>query len=526
MRYLLLFSFIACCLSAYSQLPGDITGDDIVDANDYLFLKENLSTDAPYQFIEDFDKDGYRTVRDLVLLHNYLYANGVGLDALNINQNNDIARASFGQFNAKKNNLKLVVSSNSKPLRAFQFEVSNMKKIELQKKYPSIVVVNNKIIGLPLKNGQYDSEIILSIKLSAGISAEYCIENALFVDELGNNFGRELGDCANPLWSAEGLEQIKVDVKNNSFNGATDMDRNGEVDMKDYALLFDYLYAKGPPPPGEHSETKKRVRVEMARSKKEGDYFELLIAGSDAIYAFDLSFYGISKVVNITNLDAKLSNFEYDETRLLWFGSKDESYREIRLLVQFEKPVDSKKACMRAPVFIDDEGHYFGVKLGKCLDLNFDEEGEHVLAEQFSKWKDKLTTHKEKNPKTPKEKKQKKEKKVVEAKSKTKDKEKQPKQNNKEVTDLKEKITDLENELNELKNKIDQNEKSSIDENEDNGKEDSNKTVKILSLTNAQISKLKPKKGQLVYNSEEAIFMLYNGTKWEATKVAPGVTVK
>ena len=47
-----------------------------------------------------------------------------------------------------------------------------------------------------------------------------------------------------------------------TFDILTDIDCNGKVDIKDYTILFDYLKRNGPPPPGNHSKDKKRLKID------------------------------------------------------------------------------------------------------------------------------------------------------------------------------------------------------------------------------------------------------------------------
>ena len=202
MRYFILLLFISFTLIGKSQVVGDITGDEIIDANDYLLLKENIIKGDAFNSIADFDKDGFQSVRDLVLLYDFLYENGTHITTLDFEEKKETITIYFGQFNANRNSLELIISSEN--LKAFQFDISNLENIELIKSNSNIHILNNKIIGFNAKSF-FEDELILTLKLKSGIENEFCVENSLFIDRVGNHFKSEVGDCANPSWSSAGL---------------------------------------------------------------------------------------------------------------------------------------------------------------------------------------------------------------------------------------------------------------------------------------------------------------------------------
>ena len=50
-------------------------------------------------------------------------------------------------------------------------------------------------------------------------------------------------------------------------------------------------------------------------------------------------------------------------------------------------------------------------------------------------------------------------------------------------------------------------------------------TVKIVSLNNLQLKTALGKKGQMIYNNEENIFMIFNGKVWKKLKAKPSNSI-
>ena len=532
MRYFIFILFLSIISRTYTQVVGDITGDEIIDANDYLLLKETLlKGEEDFNPLADFDKDGVQSVRDLVLLYDFLYENGTNITTLDFEEKKDIVTVSFGQFNTKKNSLEIRI--RSKELKAFQFDISNMGQIELLKSNPNIYLLNNQIIGFNAKD-YFDEELSLNLKLSDGIADEYCFDNLLFTDAVGNKFKTGMGDCANPSWTSAGLNRVKETMAKNDFDALSDIDRNGKVDIKDYVVLFDYLNLNGPTPPGNDVATKNRVKIEFLPAEKVQDYFELVLSSTNEIAAFDLSFYGLEKIKGIDN--SEIEDIEFTQNRILWLGNGEQGHKEIRLKVNYEAQTKSKKICMRAPVFLDEKFQYFGVKLGKCYEILEEKIIEPVVV------KDK----KIKTPKPEKVKKDKATKKIKEKKKKRPKAVKGIKENREELasderfketilpqeeTDISEKenINTLENsvdktttksklsELKKIKEIAKKEKKTNLETNHWKNKS----TVKILSLNKLQIKTTRASKGQMIFNNEENIFMVFDGVDWKKLAVIP-----
>ena len=522
MRYFILLLFFSFSLVITAQVVGDITGDEIIDANDYLLLKEYILKGNSFKEKADLDKDKAQSVRDLVILYDFLYENGTQITSLEFKEKKETVNISFGQFDSKKNSLEIRVSS--KNLKAFQFEISNMGTIELLKSNSNIHILHNKIIGFNSKSN-FDEELIFKLKLESGIIDELCIENSLFVDRVGNSFKVEEGDCANPSWSTAGLIKVKEDIDENDFDAFTDIDRNGKVDIKDYAVLFDYLNLNGPTPPGNHLDAKKKVRIEFVSAEKEQDYFELVLSSNDEIFAFDLSFYGLTNIIGVNNPD--IEDIEFSEDRILWLGNGENGQKEVRLKVDYVELSKSKKICMRAPVFLDQNHQYFGVKLGKCYDIFVEKEIQLVVMKE----------KKDKPQKTVKDKKIKDSKKVKEQKEPQEKRNKLKTDNNKNDDSVDDSLTEnldnentndettSKNQLSDLKkvNEISNREKKKNAEAND---PESKATVKILSLNELQIKTTIGEKGQMIFNNEQKIFMIFNGLEWKKIDALPGVSIE
>ena len=330
---------------------------------------------------------------------------------------------------------------------------------------------------------------------------------------------------------------MKEDIAKKGFDALTDIDRNGKVDIKDYAVLFDYLNLNGPPPPGNHLDAKKRVKLEFIPSEKEQDYFELVLSSNDEIFAFDLSFYGLAEIVSVDN--STLDDIEFTKDRVLWLGNGEKGQKEIRLKVACGELSKSKKICMRAPVFLDQNHQYFGVKLGKCYDvfvekivppLVIKEKKEKIPKPE--KVKKEKTPKKEKEPKKIKEPKEKRET-LGEKKEKGNDRESNSSEesitenldNTNQINEKEETKTSTENKLAALKkvNEISNKEKKKNSEANDPVKIS---TVKILSLNKLQIKTTIATKGQMIFNNEDNIFMVFNGVEWGRLNAVPGVSIE
>ena len=58
----------------------------------------------------------------------------------------------------------LEIVLRSKNLSAFEFQIPNINSLELINTPQDIYVANNKVVGLKLKNGFFDEELILKLK--------------------------------------------------------------------------------------------------------------------------------------------------------------------------------------------------------------------------------------------------------------------------------------------------------------------------------------------------------------------------
>lgn len=513
MRYFILLFLLVFTLIGKSQVTGDITGDEIIDANDYLQLRNDINKGKGFNLLADFDDDGHQSVRDLVLLYDFLYENAKDLHRVNIVENKELVNISFGTYHFQKRSLEVRISADK--LKAFQFEISNIEILAIQKNDKNIYLIGNKIVGLPPKKGYFDEDIILNLKLNNGIDNEYCIKNYLFLDALGNNYRTEVGDCAMPSWSEEGLGKVKQDVVKNGFDILTDIDRNGKVDVKDYTILFDYLKSNGPAPPGIISDTKSKLKVEFGDSYPTESEFDILVSGNDNVSSFDISFYGIQKITSVSS--DQINAFEIVDNRIIWFGGADMKTKEISLKVGYEKSESSKKVCMRSPVFLGNNSQYFDVKLGRCLDLSSSSEESNLFAQK--------KVSKEKNKKVKKEKGSK----EKSGKEKSAKKEKNNSSGNDEnssssdeLVEEESKSDDATSKLKEINNISNREKKKNAEANDPENK----LTVKILSLNKLQIKTTIGTKGQMIFNNEDKVFMIFNGITWEVLKAIPDISIK
>lgn len=514
MRYLTLIVFFNLVYISNAQVAGDITEDEIIDANDYLQLRNDIIKGNGFNLLADLDNDGLQSVRDLVLLYDFLYGNATDLNQSHITDNKELVNISFGTYHFQKKILEVRIRADR--LKAFQFEISNIEILAIQKNDKNIYLIGNKVVGIPPKMGYYDEDIILNLKLDNGIENEYCIKNYLFLDELGNNYRTEVGDCANPSWSEEGLDNVKIDVKKNGFDILTDVDRNGKVDLKDYTILFDYLKLKGPPPPGITSETKKKVKVEFINTDQIKNSFDLIITSNDEISSFDMSLYGIKQIIDVSS--DLISEFEIVNNRLLWFGDHKIKTKEIKIKVDYEKTESIKKICIRSPVFLGDNNQYFDVKLGRCLDLLSKEEESNSFANK------KTLIEKDRNRKFKKEKNNDSNNRI----KKEKDNSIEMSNNSKSKEDVDQfveeelKPIDDISKLKKVNNISNREKKKNFNANNSKNKI----TVKILSLSRLQIKTTIGEMGQMIFNNEDNIFMIFSGTTWQKLNAVPSVSIE
>ena len=318
-----------------------------------------------------------------------------------------------------------------------------------------------------------------------------------------------------PSWSEEGLGKVKQDVVKNGFDILTDIDRNGKVDVKDYTILFDYLKSNGPAPPGIISDTKSKLKVEFGDSYPTESEFDILVSGNDNVSSFDISFYGIQKITSVSS--DQINAFEIVDNRIIWFGGADMKTKEISLKVGYEKSESSKKVCMRSPVFLGNNSQYFDVKLGRCLDLSSSSEESNLFAQK--------KVSKEKNKKVKKEKGSK----EKSGKEKSAKKEKNNSSGNDEnssssdeLVEEESKSDDATSKLKEINNISNREKKKNAEANDPENK----LTVKILSLNKLQIKTTIGTKGQMIFNNEDKVFMIFNGITWEVLKAIPDISIK
>lgn len=550
MRYYLFIVLFLQTLFSMAQVSGDVTGDDIIDANDFLLLKSSILEGKPIKYSADFDRDGEYTVRDLILLHNFLYKNGTSLDEIEIQQNDNKVSIQFGQFDAKQNTLEIIISS--KGVKCFQFEIPGLANIQLKKEIPNIYVTNNRIMGAVFKDDFFDEKLVLKLNLPKGINDEYCITNTLFADELGNDFNVKVGDCANPSWTYAGLNKVMQDVLSDQFDIASDIDLNGSVDIKDYTVLYDYLYLKGETPPGQYVEVNERVKLTVTNNNVEDDYLELTISGEGKINSFDISLYGIDTILSATVNIEKANELKIVGNRIIYFGNKKSAQKEIVLRLKHQKFTAKAKVCIKNPVVLDQKNHYFQVKLGRCLDvypiiygctdrkaINYNSNAivddgsceypivvekikpvkEVVKKERDNKLKPENKSVKEKE----KERLVKNKEKKNQTKAITSDKlaEKQEAQKAKEAAKKEKRELQMAKQQEKLATKTKEEEERKVSINEYRS------TVKVLSLRQSQINQLTDiSKGQMIYNEDTKVFMVYDGKKWKSLKVNPDTTIK
>jgi hypothetical protein len=541
MRFLLFLILICYTVVLRAQVVGDVTQDDIIDANDFLLLKQSVLEGKALNQLVDFDNDNEQTIRDLVLLHNYLYKNGVSLTEFEKENIPEKVVVQFGQFSPKNNTLELIV--RSKNLRAFQFELANLDNIEFLKKQPNIYVVNNTIIGMHLDERVFEESLVITLRLNSGITEEYCINSPLFIDKNCFDYKVELGDCANPSWSATGLKQVISDIKNNEFNISSDIDLNGAVDIKDYKVLYDYLYENGETPPGEYSETTERVKMTVSNEQIEDNFLEVHLTSEGKINSFDFSLYGVDTILSVTCSNEKVKDVMLVGNRLIYLGKGNYGAKELMLKIEHQTFDKDGRVCVKSPVVLDSKHQYFQVKLGRCLEVfpviygcmdkkatNFNsraiiDDGSCVYPKIEPK--EELVVVKKEKPEKLKVEKTKGNK---ENEKKTKVKAEKKKVEKKEKVKKEEDLSEEKLAKKEVKKNIEEEKKHTKKDEVVMPKkniDDFNTTVKIQSLTQDQIDMLDHvEKGKMIYHIGKSTFMVFDGKKWRRVEANSKISIK
>ncbi|MBL4652904.1 MAG: hypothetical protein JKY53_08580 [Flavobacteriales bacterium] len=558
----------------YSQFSGDVTGDNIIDATDYIELQDIILGKENRTFISDINKDGETNVADLLILENYIYREGHAPEHSSKKQVKAQVHITPGFVDEQQNTIEIVLQ-NENPIAGFQLEFTGVDEITsvqgglLEFSNMKVRIHRNRMYATLDKGKeiQAGNNVLFTLKFK-GDFEEICFVKPVFVNSGAEPYSVLVGQCANDVYTKGGCEFLKaVVLENESPDKYSDVNKDGYVDISDVMIVENFLYRNGPPPPGIIEETKGKIKVSFENIDNHNKTFQVAINNKQSIAGFRLTLDGVSNVQVIgggaNDNGLKLEVQDNKLTAFLANGSPIPPGNGILLTVTYQDTTASQ-VCFYNPLFISLTGNQYTMQLGECKSLIPIILGcMDSLALNYNPKANKdngLCEYPPPPPKPPKPEKQKKEKPVKEKKERAKEpvaenvevdqevkkqiekseKEKldqkpqesgEKKQSRKEDVEKRDKKSGREKAKENAENssdKIDLEEKVQITETDLTEIDEAVLIPKISAVERMNIPN--PRKGMMVYDIDADAFIYYDGKSWRVVgsgdKQASGFDVK
>ncbi|MBL4624717.1 MAG: hypothetical protein JKY42_06215 [Flavobacteriales bacterium] len=373
--YILLFITV----SGYGQFSGDVTGDKIIDATDYIELQHIVSGEKNHTFISDINKDGETNVADLLVLENYIYREGHTPEHGTEKQVKTQIQITPGLVDTEQNTIEIVLRNGS-PIAGFQLELVGIEEIIsvrgglLEASGMRFRFHKNRIYATLDKGKEIQAgNNVLFVLSFKGRFEEICLVKPVFVNGLAELYSVQVGECANSMYTKDGCEYLKQAVLDGkSPEKYSDVNKDGYVDIADVMIVENFLYRNGPPPPGITEETKGKVKLEFEQVDNHKKSFEVKINNKKPIAGFQLTMEGVSGVTIVGGLargnDLKLHIKDNRLTAFLANGSPIPPGSGVLLEVTYEDTL-TNQVCFYDPLFISPSGNSYTMQMGECRSL-------------------------------------------------------------------------------------------------------------------------------------------------------------
>lgn len=376
------FSFIllmTLAISCFGQFSGDVTGDNIIDATDYLELQDIISGKKNHTFISDINKDGETNIADLLIIENYIYREGHAPEHSTNKQVKTQIHVTPGFMDAEQKTIEVVLQ-NGNPISAFQLDFIGINKIVsvdgglLESSGMKISFFGSRVFAT-LDNGseiQAGKNVLFKLGYE-GDFEEICIAKPVFVNGLAEPYSVQVGQCANGVYTKEGCETLKeIILGKEQQDKYSDVNKDGYVDVSDLMIIENFIYRNGPEPPGFIEDTKGKVKLQFVKVDNQEKMFQVNISSKNAIASFQLTIEGISGIQVTEGLvgenDLKLHIKGNRLTAFLEEGSPIPPGNGTLLNIKYSDAASSEM-CFYDPLFISSSGNKYAIQLGECKSL-------------------------------------------------------------------------------------------------------------------------------------------------------------
>ena len=366
-------------LSCFGQFSGDVTGDNIIDATDYVELQDIIAGKKNHTFISDINKDGETNIADLLIIENYIYREGHAPEHSSKKQVKTQIYVTPGFVDTEQKTIEIVLQ-NGNPIAGFQLDFIGINKIVgidgglLESSGMKLSFFESRVFAT-LDNGneiQAGNNVLFKLKFE-GDFEEICIARPVFVNGLAEPYSAQVGQCANGVYTKEGCETLKeIILGNEQQDKYSDVNKDGYVDVSDLMIVENFIYRNGPAPPGIIEETKGKVKLQFDKVDNQEKMFQVNISNKKAIASFQLTIEGISGIQVTEGLvgenDLKL---HIRGNRLIAFleeGSPIPPGNGMLLNIKYSDTISSE-VCFYDPLFISSSGNKYAIQLGECKSL-------------------------------------------------------------------------------------------------------------------------------------------------------------
>ena len=365
--------------SCFGQFSGDVTGDNIIDATDYVELQDIIAGKKNHTFISDINKDGETNIADLLIIENYIYREGQAPEHSSKKQVKTQIYVTPGFVDTEQKTIEIILQ-NGNPIAGFQLDFIGINKIIdisgglLESSGMKVSFFESRVFAT-LENGneiQPGNNVLFKLKFD-GEFQEICIARPIFVNELAELYTAQVGQCANVVYTKDGCETLKeIILGNEQPDKFSDVNKDGYVDFSDLMIVENFIYRNGPAPPGIIEDTKGKVKLQFDKVDNQEKMFQVNLSNKNAIASFQLSIEGISGIKVTEGLvgenDLKL---HINGNRLIAFleeGSPVPPGNATLLNIQYSDTVSSE-VCFYDPLFISSSGSKYAMQLGECKSL-------------------------------------------------------------------------------------------------------------------------------------------------------------
>ena len=368
-------------IAALSQIDGDVTGDNLVDASDYFSLQKiAIGIEDPTN-TSDLNRDGKVDVLDLLILENYIYKNGPDPPGGSPKPTKHPVTLIPGKVDTKKKTIEILIQ-NREAIGAFQFDLVGLGKIlsikggsavshSLTVSFDGTRVLGILDKGRPLQPGE---ALLLELGFSSDNFEKACITRPIVLSPVAALFEIILGECITVTATMKGLAKLEsLLVNDENPNPDSDINHDGYTNISDLVYLENFLLRDGPPPPGVDEQLSKKVKLQIESVDLDSNTLKIYAGYTRTVAAFQFSVRGIKNIMAVTAPKLTEHGFKISYHRNKIIAHVNAGFplfpdKGIIMEIQYDRTT-LDEACLNDPVVINASAATYQIALGECVSL-------------------------------------------------------------------------------------------------------------------------------------------------------------